>query len=286
MISLFTYHLEEDCTLDELLKVKWKIGKKLTHSLRMSQSFTIDDEKANFHTIYPKGSRLICSISLDHPSYKPSDHPVPIIWEDQHLCIAYKEKGLKVHPNEPEEQDTLMNRIVNYMRTTHQSNYAEHVHRLDQGTDGLVLIAKHPISKRILDQMIEQHQIERLYLATVEGSLFKKQGTIRKNIGNDRHVNHKKTISTNGQTAITHYKLLDKPTSNTSRLQLKLETGRTHQIRVHLASMGHPIVGDHLYGSTTRQNEYELTANQLLFTHPITKQVLNIQYTDSQISDI
>jgi 23S rRNA pseudouridine1911/1915/1917 synthase len=136
-----------------------------------------------------------------------------------------------------------------------------------------VLFAKHSFVGAILDKMLEERKIRRTYVAITDGLIAKKKGTINAAIGRDRHHPTKRRVSPTGQSAITHYKVLDTfPNKNRTLIQCQLDTGRTHQIRVHLSNSGHPITGDILYGGKPDFSRLALHAARLEFIHPFTKE--------------
>ena len=150
----------------------------------------------------------------------------------------------------------------------------KHVHRLDRDTTGAILFAKHALAGSILDKTLEERSIKRTYFALVHGQLKRKKGTIQEPIGRDRHHPTKRRVSASGQPAITHYELLEyNSKQNLSLIQCQLDTGRTHQIRVHLSSIGHPIVGDKLYGGKPLFERQALHAGKLVIPHPFTSAI-------------
>lgn len=265
-------------TIDDLVKGSWQLGKKLSHNLRMQKAFqTAEGAPIAWNQQIEAGSSIALRYEEEASSYFPSPKiPIQPFYEDAHFMIVGKPAGLKTHPNESTETQTLMNGVFHYVDSKDHP-YAEHVHRLDEGTSGLVLIAKHPVAKSILDQMMEKKQIVRTYEALVEGSVKENQGTIKKAIGSDRHHPTRRRVSNTGQTAITHYQVVGRNPKMT-KLHVLLETGRTHQIRVHLSHLGHPIIGDTLYGAVPiKADHYALQAFRIQFRHPFTGELVNVE---------
>lgn len=266
---MFQYEIiENEQTVEDLLKNQWRLGKKIVHELRMNKAITIDGTPVNWKERLEKGTILQFSFDVPTSNYKPTKQCiVPIRYEDEHCLVVSKPKGMATHPNEKTDTDTCINHVMSYVESN-SGHYAEHVHRLDRGTDGLLLIAKHPLAKSIFDRMLEEKSIVRTYEAEVQGIVRDNSGTIRASIGKDRHHATRRVISKSGQHAVTHFNVI-KRLKNTTIVQLQLETGRTHQIRVHLAHLGHPIVGDAMYGARqTKTNDYALHAIALQFHHP------------------
>lgn len=188
-----------------------------------------------------------------------------IIYEDQNVLVINKPKGQKTHPN-LNENKTALNDCATYLG---HSPYI--VHRLDMLTGGLLLVAKNPAVVPILNRQLTNKTFHREYLAQVTHPEFlQKKGTIERAIGHDPTDPRKRMIDPNGLKSTTHYQLIWKK-SDSAEIKLRLETGRTHQIRVHLASIGCPIIGDPLYNPEyTTGQDLQLLAYQMSFIEPFT----------------
>ncbi len=279
MRHTLTFTVPEDgLTIETILQDKWKLGKKLIHDLRMQKAVSnTSGELLQWKLPNQKGDVLVFTWEGESTNYLPSDQlPLYVAYEDEYLLIASKPRGVATHPNEVGQNHTFMNTVTNYLSGKGQG-YGEHVHRIDEGTKGLVVVAKNPIVKGMLDRMLETKTIIRTYEAVVEGQVKNQHGTIRAAIGNDRHHPTRKRVSPSGQQAITHYEVVGRHPQFT-KVHAILETGRTHQIRVHFAHLGHPIVGDDLYGAKkTATKTYELHAFKVQFMHPITGEMIVVE---------
>ncbi|MER2090067.1 MAG: RluA family pseudouridine synthase [Sporosarcina sp.] len=274
-MALFHYKTQEDnMTVEHLLKDKWQGGKKTVHLMRMAKSVLdakgepVDDWKGPLAA----GTELVFTFPDATSTYVPDENvELTVLFEDEHILAVVKPAGISTHPDGPRDTGTLMNTVMAYVQKN-GGDYAEHIHRLDKGTSGVVLIAKHPIAKSLFDRMIENNDISRKYIAEVDGYLKRPKGTIRLPIGRDRHHPAKRLVSMSGQSAITNFRMIERK-ENTTIVEADLETGRTHQIRVHLSHLGHPVTGDILYeGSETEDGKYRLTATAVSFIHPFTEE--------------
>lgn len=273
----FQYEIpQEGLTIEDLLRTKWRLGKKLVHELRMAKAVTnANGDVLKWNEPLSTGTQLHFTFNVPESNYQPTEEcKVDVRYEDDHILIVSKPKGMSTHPNDEKDRNTCMNHVMAYMKEKGLV-YAEHVHRLDQGTKGLLLVAKHPIAKSIFDRMIEEKSIIRIYEAEVQGVMKESNGTINAPIGKDRHHPSRRVVSKSGQHAVTHFKVVERK-QYTTVVHLELETGRTHQIRVHMAHIGHPVVGDTMYKAReSAKGDYELHAIQLEFDHPfLNKQIV------------
>ncbi len=265
-------------SISDYLKDELLIPRKVRHFLRTRKNVLVNGTNQPFHTLLRSGDVL-------ELEFLDSDYPTPhlldadssslvVLYEDEHLIIVDKPAGVKTHPNEPTENGTLINQVGGYLKDKKQIPYV--VHRLDKETSGLVLFAKNPVILPILGRMLEKKDIHRIYQAQVKGHFKEKEFTINRPIGRHRHDRRMRVIDEkNGQEAITHV-TVKKETSTTSDLEVILDTGRTHQIRVHLASLKHPILGDPLYNLDAKKQPLALRATELFFVHPFTKEQIHV----------
>lgn len=275
----WNYEIQEDgMTVEELLRSEWGLGKKVVHEMRMAKSVkNANGQEVIWKEPLKKGTMLAFDLPPANSPYEENhDIELPILFEDDHFIIARKPKGMATHPNEIGQKDTFINAVLGHI-IQNGGSYGEHVHRLDQGTSGLLMVAKHPVAKNVLDRMLEQKQLVREYEAVVKGKVVNKTGTIDFPLGRDRHHPTRRRVSPSGQSAVTHYKVLRQMEGKTL-LQLTLETGRTHQIRAHLSHINHPVIGDELYdGPPTQDGAYHLHAFRMSFTHPFTGEKIVIE---------
>lgn len=262
-------------SIDELMQ-QLLIPRKWRHFLRSEKQILINGKYLPINFLVHSGDKI--QINLTHveslqQTYQPSGHLPDIVYEDDNILVINKPAGQKTHPN-LDETDTALNDCATYLGT---SPYI--VHRLDMLTNGLLLVAKNPAVVPILNRQLTTKTFHRDYLATVtHPKNLKARDTIIASIGQDPNDQRKRMIRADGLKSITHYQVLKKD-SNTALVKLTLETGRTHQIRVHLASIGCPIVGDPLYNSDFNGEKLQLTAYQMSFIVPFSFYRQNIELT-------
>lgn len=202
------------------------------------------------------------------------DIDIEILYEDQDLAVVNKPQGMVVHPAAGNYTGTLVNALLGKCSLSSINGVIRPgiVHRIDKDTSGILVIAKNDNSHKHLAEQIKNHTVKRIYVALVEGIMKNDQGTINMPIG--RHpVERKKmaVVNRNGREAVTHYRVIERYGENTL-IEARLETGRTHQIRVHMAYIGHPLVGDSVYGYKKQKYRLKgqaLHARTLGFIHPV-----------------
>lgn len=268
-------------TIRDLLETQWLIPRKARHFLRTRKNVLKNGEPIMFHEIAKANDTI--TLIFEESDYSTPDillgqqDNVNVLWEDEHIIIVNKPYGQKTHPNQPQENDTLLNDLAAYLTQKNQLPYV--IHRLDKETSGAIFFAKNPIILPILGRLLEQKEIYRYYEAEVNGLINKKQFTINKPIGRHRHDRRKRVIDMKkGDKAITHV-TVKKQLKQTTLVECKLDTGRTHQIRVHLESIQHPIVGDPLYNPTSPSPRLQLHAKSLTLTHPFTNEKIHVEAT-------
>ncbi|MEH6938515.1 RluA family pseudouridine synthase [Bacillus sp. JJ664] len=266
-------------TIESYLKNEWQFPKKLLHELRMEKACKVNGEIKPWNTNLLDGDQIEFLLFRDEDyGVIPQKQSIEICYEDDHLLIVNKPYGAETHPNEKGQLNTLANGVAYHFESMGLKTKVRHIHRLDKDTTGGVVFAKHALSSAVLDSMLSQRKIKRTYTAIVEGDVKSTEGTINKAIGKDRHHPTKRRVSPNGDKAITHYKKIKyMPKLNVTIVECRLDTGRTHQIRVHLSYLGYPILGDKIYGSKYKLlNRQALHASNVQFIHPFLKDNLTI----------
>lgn len=219
-------------------------------------------------------------IEIDLPeteelSVMPEDIPLDIVYEDKDIIVINKARGMVVHPADGNYTGTLVNALLFHCQDLSDINGVKRpgiVHRIDKDTTGLLVVAKNNLAHNALAEQIKEHKVSRIYYALTEGFFSENAGTVDAPIGRHPVDRKKMAVNTkNGKNAVTHFTVI-KRYRDTTLVKCRLETGRTHQIRVHMAYIGHPIVGDPVYGkrNTRGMTGQALHAGELTLRHPVT----------------
>ena len=262
-------------TIKDFLKEKGYSRQNVVELKKMSESILIDGKWEYVTYRVQEGNLLQIHIKEMESSEKivPVDLPFPILYEDEDILVINKPADMPTHPSLNHYENTLANAAAFYFANKDETFCFRCINRLDRDTTGLTILAKHMVSCSMLQEDMLKREIKREYLAIVDGVVKEDEGIIEAPIGRkegstiERMVDYEK-----GERAVTHYKVIERK-KKLSLVSLRLETGRTHQIRVHMASIGHPLIGDFLYNPSDKQMERQaLHAWHLSFRHPITKE--------------
>lgn len=227
-------------------------------------------------------------ISIDMPEAREikleaQNIPVPVIYEDNDIIVVNKPKGMVVHPANGNPDGTLVNAILAMCKNSLSGIGGEIrpgiVHRLDKDTSGLLIVAKNDTAHIKMSKQIQDRKVTKKYIALVKGVIAENEATIDLPIARSTKDRKKMGVDPNGKNAITHFKVLKRYDKYTL-LELKIDTGRTHQIRVHMSYIGHPVVGDSVYSNGKNEFDIEgqmLHARYLEFKHPITGEELKLE---------
>ncbi|KKB74811.1 MULTISPECIES: RluA family pseudouridine synthase [Bacillus] len=262
------------------LKRETKASKPVIQYWTVNQKIKINHKAVSDNVRLKKGDRIDIDLREEEDSgVIPEYGELSVLFEDEHMLIVNKPPGMATHPNEKGQTGTLSNLVAFYDQTYGAERKIRHVHRLDKDTSGAVVFAKHRLAHALLDEQLQRKELARTYIAIAEGAFKNKKGTIANPIGRDRYHPVRRRVSPTGQPAVTHYEVKGyRPKYDVSLCELRLETGRTHQIRVHLSHIGHPISGDALYGgSTGLLKRQALHAAEISVTHPISGERLTVK---------
>lgn len=226
------------------------------------------------------------SIEIDDPketSIVPQDIPIDIVYEDNDIIVVNKPKGMVVHPGVGNPDNTLVNAVLAHCKGSLSGIGGEIrpgvVHRIDKDTSGLIILAKNDKAHINMAEEIKKHEVTKIYTALVKGNIVEDEATIDMPIGRDKNDRQKMCVTRDGKEAVSHIRVI-KRYGNYTLVSVKIDTGRTHQIRVHMAKIGHPVVGDEVYSNG--KNEFGvhgqmLHSTILEFKHPIIGVMLHLE---------
>ena len=275
----------DNIRLDSYISTKDKdLSRAAIQKLLENNNITVNDEaKKNSYKVR-KGD----IIKIDIPEPKESglvaqDIPIEIVYEDSDIIVVNKPKGMVVHPANGNPDGTLVNAIMNICKDSLSGIGGEIrpgiVHRLDKNTSGLLIVAKNDNAHIKMSEQIKNREVKKIYIALVRGVIAEDEATINMPIARSKKDRKKMAVDKDGKEAITHFKVL-KRYDNYTLLEIKIDTGRTHQIRVHMSQIGHPVVGDDVYSNGKNEFGVEgqmLHARSLDFKHPITGKEIHLE---------
>lgn len=276
------YKIESDefvgLRLDKAISMKDKdLSRVAVQRMIDEENILVNGKKAKASYKIALGD--IISIEKEEPKeieLKPQDIPLDIVYEDNDIVVVNKQKGLVVHPGNGNPDGTLVNAIMNKCKDSLSGIGGEIrpgiVHRIDKDTSGLLIIAKNDKAHINMSEQIKNHEVKKTYLALIRGVLKENNATIDMPIARSTKDRTKMAVSKTGKNAVTHVKVLERFNGYTY-IEVNIETGRTHQIRVHLSQIGYPIVGDYVYSNG--KNPFDVVGQmlhsyKLEFKHPIT----------------
>lgn len=263
----------------DVLKNEFLLSARLITKLKQSNNIFFNEE-----ITYTK--KLVCANDVvsvlidfveDNSNIVATNIPLDIIYEDEYLLAINKPANMPVHPSMLHYEETLSNAVKYYFDTLNLKRKIRIVNRLDKDTSGIVIFAKNEYIQECLIKQMKTKELKKEYLAIVTGYLQKKSDTLCFPISRKESSIIERTVNPNGDIAITHYNIL-KEQNNLSLVHVFLETGRTHQIRVHFSHINHPILGDTLYGTPSPLiNRQALHSYKITLLHPISKQILTLE---------
>jgi len=266
---VYQVEIEDDgSSIKELLRKKLNTSSRLLSKLKRDESILVNDEYKKYHELVKEGD-IIKIIMEEEPSgFKGEDLPFNIVYEDVDLIIVNKDTGIVTHPTKSHPEGTVANAAQHYLNKNGIYCKIRFVNRLDMDTSGLLMIAKNPYAHHVLSEQMQRDQVEKKYIAFVEGIIEKDFGIINAPIHRPTFESIKRVVDCKGQPSLTKYKVL-KRYSKATMIEVQLITGRTHQIRVHMEDIGHPLIADSLYGTTSNLIDRQaLHASYLKLSQP------------------
>lgn len=255
----------------EIIRQYFDFSSRLRNKIKREKLVTLNDTETPGWIRTKPGDVVKITLPDEKSSFEPEDIPVYPVYEDNDILIINKQPGIIVHPTKGYPSGTVANALMHYMEDTGQSFKIRFVNRLDMDTSGLLLIAKNSYCQNNITNQMRKNQVSKKYLAIVRGVIPEEKGTVDLPIGRPDPDDVRRGVMEGGSPSVTHYRVLERLREHTL-VELLLETGRTHQIRVHMSHMGHPVLGDTLYGGENEEliSRQALHAASLTFTHPIT----------------
>ncbi|MBQ2147718.1 MAG: RluA family pseudouridine synthase [Firmicutes bacterium] len=304
MANDITYRLteaDEGLYVKEVLQRRFSLSSRLMRKIKISGQIALDGQKARLRDKGRSGQMLTVSFPKESSYFDPENIPLDVVYEDDDLLVVNKQPFLVVHPTKNYQSGTLANALAYRLQERGESWKIRFINRLDRDTSGLVLVAKNGHAQDAVSAQMEQGTTEKKYLALVHGLFAEKEGRIDAPIDKDPDHKARRMVREDGYPSVTLYKVLDswnvpdlgpdfapwqgaKRIDGYSLVELTLLTGRTHQIRVHLTHLGHPIAGDELYGQlfgyeagTDVLNRQALHAYSLRLKQPLTGESIHLQ---------
>lgn len=269
--------------IDKLLSdIQEDVSRSQAQSWIKEDLVTVNGTKVKNKYTVQEGDEVEWSIpEPEEMTIEAENIPLEIIYEDADIAVVNKPRGMVVHPSNGHQSGTMVHALLYHLKDLSGINGTMRpgiVHRIDKDTSGLLVVAKHDKAHQKLTDMLKEHDIERKYLAIVHGVIDHEYGTIEAPIGRDKNDRQKMAVVENGKPAVTHFEVLERFEEFTY-LECKLETGRTHQIRVHMQYIGYPLAGDPKYGPrrTLDIGGQALHAAVLGFNHPISGEWMHFE---------
>ena len=282
-MEIYNYIIDDGCgrRLDVFLAEKVDITRSYAATLIGEENVLVNGKKAAKNTKLKMGDAV--QVTIPNPqeyTAEPENIPIDIVYEDEHLLVVNKPKDMVVHPAAGNYSGTLVNAILYHCGDSLSGINGVMrpgiLHRIDKNTSGLLLVAKNDNAHLYLAEQIKEHSLTREYEAVVYGNLKNDNGTVNAPIARHPVKRKQMAIVEGGKEAVTHYTVLER-FGDFTHVRLRLETGRTHQIRVHMASLGHPVAGDDVYGPSkviTKLGGQCLHARKIGFIHPDTREYM------------
>ena len=280
----FIVHEEKD-RLDKYISNKTdEISRVMIQKLIDEGEILVNGKSQKASYKVQNGDKISINIpEVKEVGLKSQDIPLDIIYEDNDILVVNKPKGMVVHPAVGNLDGTLVNAVMAHCKDNLSGIGGEVrpgiVHRLDKDTSGLIIVAKNDKAHIKLSEQIQNREVKKIYIALVRGIVKENEATIDMPIGRSSKDRKKMAVDKKGKEAITHFKVLKRYDKYTL-LEVKIDTGRTHQIRVHMAEIGHPVIGDEVYSNGKNEFNVEgqmLHAKSLEFKHPITGKLKHLE---------
>lgn len=274
-MSELTYIIKaSDCgaAIKDIMRREFDFSSRLRNRLKREKLIFLNGESVPGWITPRENDVLTIRMPEETSQFEPEPIPIDAVFEDENMLIINKQPGFVVHPTKGHPNHTIANGVMQYMLDTKQSYKIRFINRLDMDTSGILAVAKNSLSQASFMKQGQAGLIEKRYVSIVKGVIENDEGVIDLPIGRPDPDRVERGVMADGRPSITHYKVLERFSRGYTLTELLLETGRTHQIRVHMAAIGHPVAGDHLYGEVNPFliERQALHAQKLSFLHPVT----------------
>ena len=273
------YIIKDEKTINQILKEEFEISNRLFSKLINNNKVFLNEKVVDTRLLGNIGDKLTIDLDMEEDSLNivAKKMNLDIVYEDEGMIVLNKPAGIPVHPSMSHYEDSLANGVKYYFESNGIHKKIRPVNRLDLDTSGLIIFAKNEYIQENLIRQMKNGIFKKEYLAIIEGTLENKKGIIDSPIARKEKSIIERCVSQDGQKAITEYEVLNE-NKEYSLIKCTLHTGRTHQIRVHMAYIGHPILGDTLYGTNSKLiNRQALHSYKISFIHPVTKEKMNFE---------
>ena len=282
-MSEFKYRVtkeDHDLPVKKLVRTKFTFSSRLMTKLKKNNLIFLNGKPVQGWITPAEGDLISVKMPVERSNFPAEDIPISPVYEDDDLMIINKQPGITVHPTKGHPVHTLANGIMKYMEDTNQMFKIRFINRLDMDTSGLIAVGKNSHAQDDLVKQMQANTIRKRYIAIVNGIVDKDDFTINLPIGRPDPDDVRRYVTEEGYPSVTHVHVLKRypKDSGYTLVELLLETGRTHQIRVHMTHLGHPLVGDELYGGNNPDliNRQALHSYRLTFCHPVTGKEITV----------
>jgi 23S rRNA pseudouridine1911/1915/1917 synthase len=290
-MSKFNYTvttLDIDCSLKDIIRRNFSFSSRMMARIKRNDCILLNGKPARLFVVPNLGDTVEINFPEEQSHLIPQDIPIDIVFEDDDLLVLNKPPGYVVHPTSGHPTSTIANGIAKYFQDTNQTHKIRFINRLYMDTSGILVVAKNAHCQEAIVKQMQVGKVNKKYIAVVHGILSNDTGTLDLPIGRPDPERVQRGVVKDGHPSITHYTVLKRfesqaktvgiSTNGFSLVELRLETGRTHQIRVHLSHIGHPVVSDHLYGKENARliERQALHAQHVSFYHPITDELVEL----------
>ena len=279
----FIHHVTEaddNMEVREIIRQYFSFSSRLRNKIKRNKLVTLNGKQSEGWYRVHTGDVVQIVLPEERSDFEAENIPLTPVYEDEDILLINKQPNLIVHPTKGHPTGTVANALMYRMQQTGEHFKIRFVNRLDMDTSGILVIAKNAFAQNEITKQMKSNMVEKRYVAIVEGIITEDDGTIDAPLGRPDPEDVRRGVVEGGQPSVTHYHVLQRyPEENLTLVSLVLETGRTHQIRVHMSHIGHPVLSDHLYGTERPKiiPRQALHAANLTFTHPVTGERLSVE---------